>query len=84
MKIRIIRLTDEACDNYNDMWIVEEEENMEEKLKKLRELEYNIQHNDDSEFDYYDKANEIYESINKYIYDNFKLITNYNVTDLYF
>lgn len=83
MNIRIIRTTDEDCNIFTDMWIVEEEENMEEKIKKLRDLEFEMRHIDYDELDSYDKANEIYERINQYIYENFKLIKNYKITDLY-
>lgn len=83
MNIRLIRTIDQDDTAYDDMWIVEEEENMEERLDKLKEIEEDIRYLDFEDFEKKYNGESVWQVINNYIYDNFNVISNYNYTDLY-
>ena len=83
MKFRIIKTIDQDDNAYDDIFFVEEEENIEEKLDKLREYERDYENLDTEEFEEKYNCIGVYELIRDYIEVNFKVIEDYEVSEFY-
>lgn len=83
MKFRIIKTIDQDDNAYDDIFFVEEEENIEEKLDKLREYERDYENLDREEFEEKYNCIGVYELISDYIEVNFKVIEDYEVSEFY-